>query len=71
VVSAARRNPTRHELVERIESLIADYKAGSLNIDEYLRTLGLSNELTSSPPEDLSARGHLAELEVTRYTAPG
>ena len=38
-VTAARQNPTRHELVERIEELIAEYNAGSLNIDEYLRRL--------------------------------
>ncbi len=36
---AARRNPTRYDLVERIEELIAEYNAGSLNIDEYLRRL--------------------------------
>nr|MBA2529189.1 DUF3387 domain-containing protein [Euzebyales bacterium] len=46
-VSAARRNPTRFELVERIEELIADYNAGSLNIDEYLRRLiSLSQDLS-------------------------
>ncbi len=46
-VSAARRNPTRFELVERIEALIADYNAGSLNIDEYLRRLiSLSRDLS-------------------------
>ena len=33
------RNPTRFDLVERIEELIAEYNAGSLNIDEYLRRL--------------------------------
>ncbi|MFG3301445.1 HsdR family type I site-specific deoxyribonuclease [Micromonospora chersina] len=36
---AAARNPTRYDLVERIEELIAEYNAGSLNIDEYLRRL--------------------------------
>jgi len=46
-VSAARRNPTRYDLVERIEELIAEYKAGSLNIDEYLRRLiSLSQDLS-------------------------
>ncbi len=41
-------NPTRIEFVERIESLIADYNAGSLNIDEYLRRLvALSGDLTT------------------------
>ncbi len=46
-VAAAARNPTRYDLVERIEELIADYNAGSLNIDEYLRRLvELSKTLT-------------------------
>ncbi len=46
-VDAARRNPTRFDLVERIEELIAEYNAGSLNIDEYLRRLiALSQDLT-------------------------
>ena len=47
-IAAAGRNPTRHDLVERIEELIADYNAGSLNIDEYLRRLiELSQSLTA------------------------
>jgi type I restriction enzyme R subunit len=46
-VSAARKNPTRFDLVERIEELIATYNAGSVNIDEYLRRLiELSKTLT-------------------------
>jgi type I restriction enzyme R subunit len=47
-VAAATRNPTRYDLVERIEELIATYNAGSLNIDEYLRRLiELSQSLTN------------------------
>ncbi len=46
-IGAAFRNPTRYDLVERIEELIATYNAGSLNIDEYLRRLvELSRSLT-------------------------
>ncbi len=46
-VNAAHQNPTRFDLVERIEELIADYNAGSLNIDEYLRRLiALSQDLS-------------------------
>jgi len=46
-VAAATRNPTRFDLVERIEELIATYNAASLNIDEYLRRLvELSQSLT-------------------------
>jgi type I restriction enzyme, R subunit len=58
-VSAARRNPTRHELVERIEALIAEYNRGSINIDEYLRRLitlsqGLSDEERRAVAEGMS-----------------
>jgi type I restriction enzyme R subunit len=46
-IGAATRNPTRYDLVERIEELIAEYNAGRLNIDEYLRRLvELSRSLT-------------------------
>jgi type I restriction enzyme, R subunit len=46
-IDAAHRNPTRFDLVQRIEDLIADYNAGSLNIDEYLhRLIELSRDLT-------------------------
>jgi type I restriction enzyme, R subunit len=40
-VAAATRNPTRYDLVYRIEELIAEYNAGTVNIDEYLRRLAL------------------------------
>ncbi|MGI8756745.1 MAG: type I restriction enzyme endonuclease domain-containing protein [Acidimicrobiales bacterium] len=47
-IGAATRNPTRYDLVERIEELIAAYNAGSLNIDEYLkRLIELSKSLTA------------------------
>jgi type I restriction enzyme, R subunit len=46
-IGAATRNPTRYDLVQRIEELIAEYNAGSINIDEYLRRLiELSKTLT-------------------------
>ena len=38
-ISASLRNPTRYELVERIEQLISEYNEGSVNSDEYLRRL--------------------------------
>jgi type I restriction enzyme R subunit len=64
-VGAARRNPTRFDLVERIEELIAEYNAGSLNIDEYLRRLivlsrDLSAEEQRAVVEDMSE----AELAI-------
>jgi type I restriction enzyme R subunit len=48
-VDLARRNPTRQELVEKIESLVATYNAGSLNVEEYLRRL---RDLTRSLNEE-------------------
>jgi type I restriction enzyme, R subunit len=58
-LAAASRNPTRHEFLERIEELIAEYNAGSLNIDEYLRRLislsqDLSNEERRAVVEDMT-----------------
>ena len=52
-VGAAARNPTRYDLVDRIEELIAAYNAGSLNIDEYLRRL---IELSQDPDRRRAAR---------------
>jgi type I restriction enzyme, R subunit len=47
-VAMARKNPTRHDLVRRIEELIAEYNAGSINIDEFFRRLvSLSDTLTT------------------------
>ena len=47
VKDAAQRNPTRIDFVERFEQLLADYNAGSLNIDEMLqRLIRLSQELS-------------------------
>lgn len=65
-VLAARRNPTRHELVERIESLIAEYNQGSVNIDEYLRRLiTLSQRL--SDEERRAATEEMSEEELAIF----
>lgn len=65
-VDAARRNPTRAELVERIEQLIDDYNAGSVNIDEYLRRLiELSNTL--SEDEQQAARKGMTEEQLAIF----
>ena len=65
-VAAARRNPTRYDLVERIEELIADYNAGSLNIDEYLhRLIELSKTLTDE--EQRAVREGLTEEELAIF----
>jgi len=64
-VAAARRNPTRHELVERIEQLIAEYNAGSLNIDEYLRRLiALSRDLSDEERRAVTEDMNEEELAV-------
>lgn len=65
-VNAALRNPTRYELVERIEQLISDYNAGSVNIDEYLRRLiELSSTLTEE--EDRAVREGMTEEELAIF----
>lgn len=65
-IASAQRNPTRHELVERIEQLIADYNAGSVNIDEYLRRLiALSKTLTSE--EERAVREGMTEEELAIF----
>lgn len=65
-VSAAIRNPTRYELVERIEQLIADYNAGSVNIDEYLkRLIEMTHTLTDE--EERAVRESLTEEELAIF----
>jgi type I restriction enzyme, R subunit len=65
-IAAARRNPTRVDLVERIEQLIADYNASSVNIDEYLRRLiALSRDLTEE--EMRAATEDLNEEELAIF----
>lgn len=65
-IGAATRNPTRYELVERIEKLIDDYNAGSVNIDEYLRRLiELSKTLTVE--EERSVREGMTEEELAIF----
>ena len=64
-VSAATLNPTRYDLVARIEQLIADYNAGSVNIDEYLRRLiDLSNTLTAEEHRTFTEGLSEAELAI-------
>ncbi len=64
-VAAATRNPTRYDLVQRIEELIADYNAGSVNIDEYLRRLvTLSKTLTDEEQRAVVEGLTEAELAV-------
>lgn len=62
-IGASTRNPTRYELVERIEKLIEDYNADSLNIDEYLRRL-MALSQTLSDEEERAAREELTEEQL-------
>ena len=65
-IGSALRNPTRYELVERIEQLIDDYNAGSVNIDEYLRRLiELSKTLTVE--EERAVREGMTEEELAIF----
>ena len=65
-VRSATRNPTRYELVERIEKLIEDYNMGSLNIDEYLlRLIDLSKTLSGE--EERAARQDMTEEQLAIF----
>lgn len=65
-ISSATRNPTRYELVERIEELIEAYNAGSVNIDEYLKRL-VKLSKTLSAEEERSVREGLTEEELAIF----
>jgi type I restriction enzyme, R subunit len=65
-VGAATRNPTRFDLVDRIEELIAAYNAGSVNIDEYLRRLiALSHDLSAE--EQRAVVEYMTEEELAIF----
>jgi type I restriction enzyme R subunit len=66
VEAAARRNPSRVSLVERLRELIDAYNAGSLNVDEMLRRLqALSRQL--SEEEQRTVREGLSEPELAVF----
>jgi len=65
-VDAATRNPTRYDLVERIEELIAEYNAGSVNIDEYLKHLVTLSQTLSKEEERAVSEG-LTEEELAIF----
>ncbi|MGI8632299.1 MAG: type I restriction enzyme endonuclease domain-containing protein, partial [Solirubrobacterales bacterium] len=66
VEAAARRNPTRVDLVERIHELIEQYNAGSLNVDEMLRRL-MSISRGLSEEEERTVREGLGEAELAVF----
>lgn len=64
--AAARRNPTRVDLVERFHELIESYNAGSVNLDELLRRLmSISRDL--SEEEERAIREGLGEDELAVF----
>ncbi|MEX2620739.1 MAG: HsdR family type I site-specific deoxyribonuclease [Egibacteraceae bacterium] len=65
-VGAAARNPTRYDLVDRIEELIAHYNAGSLNIDEYLRRLVEFSQSLTTEEQRVVSEG-LTEEELAIF----
>jgi type I restriction enzyme R subunit len=66
VDEAARRNPSRLDLVERLRTLIDEYNAGSLNVDEMLRRLqALSQQL--SEEEQRTVREGLSDPELAVF----
>jgi type I restriction enzyme, R subunit len=66
VEASARRNPGRLDLVARLRELIAEYNAGSLNVDEMLRRLqALSRDL--SDDEARTVREGLSEAELAIF----
>lgn len=66
IEAAARRNPTRLTLVEKLRDLIDAYNAGSLNVDEMLRRLqSLSRQL--SEEEQRTAREGMSEPELAVF----
>jgi len=65
-LASAAHNPTRFDLVERIQSLIDEYNSGSLNIDEYLRRLiALSQDLNEE--EQRAVRAGMTEAELAIF----
>jgi type I restriction enzyme R subunit len=65
-LDGATQNPTRYDLVARIEELIATYNAGSLNIDEYLRRL-IELSKTLSTEEHRAVNEGLSEEELALF----
>ena len=65
-IGLATRNPTRYDLVQRIEELIAEYNAGSVNIDEYLRRL-IELSKTLAEEEQRAVTEGLTEEELAVF----
>jgi type I restriction enzyme R subunit len=64
--ASARRNPVRLDLVAKLRDLIAEYNAGSVNVDEMLRRLqALSRDL--SHEEERAVREDLSEPELAIF----
>lgn len=64
--SLARLNPTREDLVNRLQEMIADYNAGSLNVEEFFTQL-IDFANTLDQEESRSMREDLTEEELAIY----
>lgn len=62
----ARLNPTRDELVDRLQQMIAEYNAGSLNIEQFFAEL-IEFANTLDEEENRSVRENLTEEELAIY----
>jgi type I restriction enzyme, R subunit len=74
MTSLVRLNPTRVDLVERFEKLVADYNAGSINVETYFQELvkfsqALSGEEARTLSEGLTEE-QLAILDLLTRPAP-
>jgi len=62
----AHLNPTREDLVNRLQEMIADYNAGSLNIEQFFTQL-IDFANTLDEEENRSVRENLTEEELAIY----
>lgn len=62
----AQLNPTREDLVNRLQEMIADYNAGSLNIEQFFTQL-IDFANTLDEEENRSVRENLTEEELAIY----
>ena len=74
ITALVRLNPMRVDLVERFETLVADYNAGSMNVEAFFKELlALSKTLTDEEARALSEgldEEHLAVFDLLMRPAP-
>jgi type I restriction enzyme R subunit len=74
IAALVRLNPMRVDLVERFERLVAEYNAGSLNVEQYFQELiDFSKSLTEEEARAVSeglTEEHLAIFDILMRPAP-